>query len=213
MTEKRKLGFVKSTAMAACFGLAFSASAVAPQKAEAFQGFFGFSTEACYNNVISAHGGAWGNPMTFIADWFMLVQVIENVQFWSTTVCDESDAERWSDATIKAAWVVCVDNLANSGDQDRLRLHNANPNDPATSANIWPYKKWFSWNPLRNHMAADHILKMATNNRSAFTGTTHHPTRVLDEDELTAMVNRCNATQAQKDAIARQVPINVENDD
>lgn len=43
MTEKRKLGFVKSTAMAACFGLAFTAPAVAPQKAEAAQGFFGFS--------------------------------------------------------------------------------------------------------------------------------------------------------------------------
>ena len=65
LTEIRKFGLAKSTAMAACFGPAFSAFAVAPQKAEAFAGFFEFSTEACYNRVAHQLGASGNFPAAF----------------------------------------------------------------------------------------------------------------------------------------------------
>ena len=214
MIKKRKLGFAQSTAMAACFGLAFSASAVAPQKAEAFTGFFGFSTEACYNQVITTLGAAWGNPSTFILDWFMLEQVIANIEFWATTVCDESDEERWSDAVIKATWVFCVDHLATDGQKERLGYdRNAHRGDPEASAELWPYSKWFSWNPARIHMNADDVLLQATDGKTGFHGTTHHVSYRLDIDELKDMIENCGMPSYRWDSIAEAATYYFENDD
>jgi len=186
----------KLTSAVAAIAVATTFTFSFPQQSHAFQGFFGFSSDACESRVANSMAPSFvgGAGPGFVYVTFAAIMAYSFiVKDIAQDVCRESDAEKVSDNAIQLAWAHCVNALASSSDKGLLELHRAGTIDKTTDgSNIWPYKKSAKRKRVRRNYAADRVLDRATGGRARFTGSTSHPTKVLNDNEIEAMLRRCN---------------------
>ena len=146
-------------------------------------------------------------PQLLALSFTNLILMMEVIEDYASNVCEESDAERWSDAIIKASWYYCVSYKGSPKDRPHVNHELGNWLDQTSSRNLWPYKRYFTFHAAKKNTVADRILRNATAGRNFFLAGTHHPFYVMEPWELKNMVSRCTSRQYEKDRIARAASV------
>jgi len=198
MTQTTSKLCTKLTSAAASIAVATTFTFSFPQQSDAFQGFFGFSTEACEARV------AQQMAPTFIENpWFVYVSIaaigayFAAVEELANSVCEESDKEKASDQAIWAAWAYCVNALGSNDSKSKLGLSRAGSLGPTTTGEkMWPYDRFTRKNKVKRNYKADYVLEAATDGLARFVGSTDAPSRVLNAGQIEAMLRRCGVPES-----------------